>query len=74
MLGLMMETPLLITSIMRFAESGHGSRNGPEGLREFCYPKSVAQRRFPMPRELWWFPRRGGRRLWKSFVRISARR
>jgi acyl-CoA reductase-like NAD-dependent aldehyde dehydrogenase len=55
-------------------ESGYGSRNGPEGLRAFCYPKSVTQRRFPLPRELWWFPRRGGRQLWKSFVRLSGRR
>ena len=55
-------------------ESGHGSRNGPEGLRSFCYPKAVTRRRFPMPRELWWFPRRGGRRFWKAFLRLAARR
>ena len=54
-------------------DSGYGSSNGPEGLRGFCYPKAYSRSRNPLRRELWWFPRRGGRRFWKSFARIAGR-
>ncbi len=55
-------------------ESGYGSNNGPEGLRAFCYPKAVSQARLKLSRELWWYPRPGGRRLWKLFTRAATRR
>lgn len=45
--------------------SGTGRQGGPEGLRQFCYTQTVTAGTFDPPRELQWFPRVGGRRLWK---------
>ncbi len=55
-------------------DSGYGASNGPEGLRSFCYPKAVSQAKLSLRRELWWYPRRGGRRLWRTFARLATRR
>ncbi|MGH7899129.1 MAG: succinic semialdehyde dehydrogenase [Candidatus Binatia bacterium] len=37
-------------------ESGIGRRHGPEGIRKFCYQKSVVIDRFGLKSELNWFP------------------
>lgn len=54
-------------------DSGYGSHQGREGLRSFCYVKSVTEARIRLKWAPWWFPRRGGPRFWKSFARIAAR-
>ncbi len=54
-------------------ESGYGSSNGPEGIRAFTYPKAVAVNRIALKREPWWFPRIGGKRLGKVFLRLAGR-
>ncbi|MFQ5948891.1 MAG: aldehyde dehydrogenase family protein [Acidimicrobiia bacterium] len=55
-------------------DSGYGSSNGPEGLRAFTYPKAITDSRIRPKRELWWFPRRGGRRLWRWVLRLVGGR
>ncbi|NNF70462.1 MAG: aldehyde dehydrogenase family protein, partial [Acidimicrobiia bacterium] len=55
-------------------ESGYGSNFGPEGLDAFTYPKAITDGRVTTPREAWWFPRVGGRRVWRTLVRAIARK
>jgi len=57
--------------------SGHGGVFGPDGLQEFCYPKSITE-----PRLQWattrllgaWFPRRRGLGYWKALANVLFRR
>ncbi len=49
--------------------SGSGRQGGAEGLREFCYTQTVTAGMFDPPREAQWFPRIGGRRLWRLAAR-----
>ncbi len=41
-------------------ESGFGRVHGPDGLREFAYPRSVARQRFPLPVAIQSFDRTPG--------------
>jgi aldehyde dehydrogenase (NAD+) len=41
-------------------ESGFGRIHGPDGLREFCYAKSIARQRFKPPMLLTSFARTAG--------------
>jgi len=51
-------------------DSGYGRQGGPEGLRAYCYSKSVTWSRLTPRRELQWFPRRLGSRTWKRALRL----
>jgi len=42
-------------------ESGIGRRHAPEGIRKFCYQKSVVVDRFGFKSELNWFPNTAGK-------------
>jgi acyl-CoA reductase-like NAD-dependent aldehyde dehydrogenase len=55
-------------------ESGYGISFGPEGVRSFTHPKAVTRNRFRLRSEVWWFPRRGGLRSWKRFLKLASRR
>jgi acyl-CoA reductase-like NAD-dependent aldehyde dehydrogenase len=46
-------------------DSGHGRQGGVEGLRAYCWSRSVTLSRLTPRRELQWFPRRLGARTWK---------
>jgi acyl-CoA reductase-like NAD-dependent aldehyde dehydrogenase len=50
-------------------ESGYGRQGGPEGLLAYCATKSVTRTRVALPREVQWFPRLGGARLWRRVAR-----
>jgi len=57
-------------------ESGYGTNLGPEGLRSYCYPKSVTAARLPKPTLALLgarFPRRVGLRYWRSLARLLFR-
>lgn len=57
--------------------SGHGGVFGPDGLQEFCYPKSITEPRlqWPTTRLLGtWFPRRRGVRYWRALANLLFRR
>ena len=60
-------------------ESGIGRRHGAEGIRKFCYQKSVVVDRFGMKSELTWFPNtaaklKGLRRVMRLLYRSGLRR
>jgi acyl-CoA reductase-like NAD-dependent aldehyde dehydrogenase len=52
------------------AASGYGRQGGAEGLRAYCYTRSVTWSRITPRRELQWFPRRLGVRSWKRALRL----
>jgi acyl-CoA reductase-like NAD-dependent aldehyde dehydrogenase len=52
------------------ADSGYGRQGGAEGLRAYCYSRSVTWSRITPRRELQWFPRRLGARSWKRALRL----
>jgi acyl-CoA reductase-like NAD-dependent aldehyde dehydrogenase len=57
--------------------SGHGGVFGPDGLREFCYPKGITEPRlqWPTTRLLGaWFPRHRGIRYWRTLANVLFRR
>jgi acyl-CoA reductase-like NAD-dependent aldehyde dehydrogenase len=51
-------------------DSGYGRQGGVEGLRAYCWSKSVTVSRFTPRRELQWFPRRLGAGTWKRALRL----
>jgi acyl-CoA reductase-like NAD-dependent aldehyde dehydrogenase len=51
-------------------DSGYGRQGGVEGLRAWCWSKSVTLSRLTPRRELQWFPRRIGPRAWKRALRL----
>jgi acyl-CoA reductase-like NAD-dependent aldehyde dehydrogenase len=58
-------------------DSGHGGVFGPDGLKEFCYPKSITEPRLPWPTTRLlgaWFPRRRGVRYWRALANLLFRR
>jgi acyl-CoA reductase-like NAD-dependent aldehyde dehydrogenase len=60
-------------------ESGIGRRHGAEGIRKFCYQKSVVVDRFGLKSELTWFPNtaaklKGLRRVMNLLYRSSWRK
>jgi acyl-CoA reductase-like NAD-dependent aldehyde dehydrogenase len=50
--------------------SGYGRQGGAEGLRAYCYTRSVTWSRITPRREPQWFPRRLGARSWKRALRL----
>src|SRR6266508_1804442 len=52
------------------ADSGYGRQGGAEGLRAYCYTRTVTWSRIAPRRELQWFPRRLGARSWKRALRL----
>jgi acyl-CoA reductase-like NAD-dependent aldehyde dehydrogenase len=52
------------------ADSGYGRQGGAEGLRAYCYTRTVTWSRITPRRELQWFPRRLGARSWKRALRL----
>lgn len=58
-------------------DSGHGRELGPEGIRGFCYIKSITSPRLvPTTRLLGglrWMPRRLGARYWRALARLLFR-
>jgi acyl-CoA reductase-like NAD-dependent aldehyde dehydrogenase len=50
--------------------SGYGRQGGVEGLRAYCWSRSVTLSRLTPRRELQWFPRRLGARTWKRVLRV----
>jgi acyl-CoA reductase-like NAD-dependent aldehyde dehydrogenase len=50
--------------------SGYGRQGGVEGLRAYCWSRSVTLSRLTPRRELQWFPRRLGARTWKRVLRL----
>jgi acyl-CoA reductase-like NAD-dependent aldehyde dehydrogenase len=57
--------------------SGHGGVFGPDGLREFCYPKGITEPRTPWPTTRLlgaWYPRRRGIRYWRALANVLFRR
>ncbi len=57
-------------------DSGHGANFGRDGIRAFCYPKSItsARLRWPTSRLLGaWYPRRRGVRYWRALAKILFR-
>ena len=60
-------------------ESGIGRRHGAEGIRKFCYQKSVVVDRFGLKSELTWFPNtaaklKGLKRVMRLLYRSGLRR
>jgi len=60
-------------------ESGIGRRHGAEGIRKFCYQKSVVVDRFGLKSELTWFPNtaaklKGLQRVMRLLYRSGLRR
>ena len=58
-------------------DSGHGGVFGPDGLREFCYPKSITEPRLPWATTRLlgtWFPRHRGVRYWRALANLLFRR
>jgi acyl-CoA reductase-like NAD-dependent aldehyde dehydrogenase len=51
-------------------DSGYGRQGGVEGLRAYCWSRSVTWSRLTPRRELQWFPRRLGTRAWKRALRL----
>ncbi len=51
-------------------DSGYGRQGGADGLRAYCYSKSVTWSRLTPRRELQWFPRRLGPRALKRALRL----
>jgi acyl-CoA reductase-like NAD-dependent aldehyde dehydrogenase len=51
-------------------DSGYGRQGGVDGLRAYCWSKSVTLSRLTPRRELQWFPRRLGPRTWKRALRL----
>jgi acyl-CoA reductase-like NAD-dependent aldehyde dehydrogenase len=51
-------------------DSGYGRQGGVEGLRAYCFTRSVTWSRVTPRRELQWFPRRLGARAWKRALRL----
>ena len=51
-------------------DSGYGRQGGVEGLRAYCWSRSVTWSRVTPRRELQWFPRRLGARTWKRAIRL----
>jgi acyl-CoA reductase-like NAD-dependent aldehyde dehydrogenase len=51
-------------------DSGYGRQGGDEGLRAYCFTRSVTWSRVTPRRELQWFPRRLGARAWKRALRL----
>lgn len=50
--------------------SGSGRQGGVEGLRAYCFSQTVTDSLLRPPRELQWFPRLGGVRLWTAVARL----
>ncbi|CCG01187.1 aldehyde dehydrogenase family protein [Blastococcus saxobsidens] len=50
--------------------SGTGRQGGVEGLRAYCFSQTVTDSLLRPPRELQWFPRLGGARLWTGVARL----
>jgi acyl-CoA reductase-like NAD-dependent aldehyde dehydrogenase len=51
-------------------DSGYGRQGGVDGLRAYCWSKSITWSRVTPRRELQWFPRRLGTRTWKRALRL----
>jgi acyl-CoA reductase-like NAD-dependent aldehyde dehydrogenase len=51
-------------------DSGYGRQGGVDGLRAYCWSKSVTWSRLTPRRELQWFPRRLGALTWKRTLRL----
>jgi acyl-CoA reductase-like NAD-dependent aldehyde dehydrogenase len=51
-------------------DSGYGRQGGVEGLRAYCFSRSVTWSRVTPRRELQWFPRRLGAGAWKRALRL----
>ena len=57
-------------------DSGYGASFGKDGIRSFCYPKSItsARLRWPTSRLLGaWYPRRRSLRYWKALAKVLFR-
>jgi acyl-CoA reductase-like NAD-dependent aldehyde dehydrogenase len=51
-------------------DSGYGRQGGVEGLRAYCFTRSITWSRMTPRRELQWFPRRLGAGTWKRAIRL----
>ena len=57
--------------------SGHDGVYGPEGIKAFCYPRSITEARLPWATTRLlgaWYPRRRGMRYWKALAQLLFRR
>jgi acyl-CoA reductase-like NAD-dependent aldehyde dehydrogenase len=57
-------------------DSGFGSNFGPEGLRAYCYPKSITSSRLRWPTTQLlgaWYPHRRPLAYWKALARVLFR-